>query len=81
MMTYLQLLTPKELLGKVISCFMCVVMCTMPLGQVLYGFAFEHIGQGIYILFYAAGVIMIGISIMTRHVFYGIDRQVEQAQG
>ena len=81
MMTYLQLLTPNELLGKVISCFMCVVMCTMPLGQVLYGFAFEHIGQGIYILFYAAGVIMIGISIMTRHVFYGIDRQIEQAQG
>ena len=57
---------------------MCVVMCTMPLGQVLYGFAFEHIGQGIYILFYAAGVIMIGISIMTRHVFNGIDNQIEE---
>ena len=78
MMTYLQLLTPKELVGKVISCFMCVVMCTMPLGQVLYGFAFEHIGRGIYLLFYLAGFIMTGISIMTRRVFYGIDRQIEE---
>ena len=78
MMTYLQLLTPKELVGKVISCFMCVVMCTMPLGQVLYGFAFEHIGQGVYLLFYAAGFIMISISIMAHHVFYGIDQQIEE---
>ena len=69
MMTYLQILTPENLIGKVISCFMCVVMCTMPLGQVIYGFAFEHIGQSSYLLFYVAGVIMIGISIISRRVF------------
>ena len=78
MMTYLQLLTPKDLVGKVISCFMCVVMCTMPLGQVIYGFAFEHIKKSVYILFYAAGFIMIGISMLTRHIFYGIDRQIAE---
>ena len=72
-MTYLQMLTPKDLVGKVISCFMCVVMCTIPLGQILYGFAFENIGESIYILFYAAGFIMIAISIATRRVFSGID--------
>jgi len=79
-MTYLQLLTPKDLIGKVISCFMCVVMCTMPLGQVLYGFAFEHIGHNMYLLFYAAGVIMIGISILTRRIFHGIDNQIEKSK-
>ena len=77
MVTYLQLLTPKDLIGKVISCFMCVVMCTMPLGQVIYGFAFEHIGHNIYLLFYAAGFIMIGISIFTHRIFCGIDKQIE----
>ena len=75
MMTYLQLLTPKDLVGKVISCFMCVVMCTMPLGQVIYGFAFEHI-ENAYLLFYAAGVIMVGVSILTRRIFSGIDGQI-----
>ena len=69
-MTYLQLVTPKELVGKVISCFMCVVMCTMPLGQVLYGFAFEHIGQYACLMFYAAGLIMIVIGVFTRRILW-----------
>ena len=77
MVTFLQFLAPKDLIGKVISCFMCIVMCTMPLGQVIYGFAFEHTGHSMYLLFYAAGVIMIGISIFTRQIFYGIDKQIE----
>jgi Sugar phosphate permease len=77
MMTYLQILTPDDFVGKVISCFMCIVMCTIPLGQVTYGFAFEHIGRNIFLLFYAAGFIMIGISLLTRRTFSGIDRQIE----
>ena len=78
MMTYLQILTPNDLVGKVISCFMCVVMCTVPLGQAIYGFAFEHIGENIYLLFYVAGIIMIGISLLTRRIFSGIDSQIEK---
>ena len=78
MMTYLQMLTPKDFVGKVISCFMCVVMCTIPLGQAIYGFAFEHIGENIEVLFYAAGFVMIGISLLTRPVFSSIDSQMEK---
>lgn len=73
MLTYLQILTPKNLIGKVISCFMCVVMCTSPLGQFIYGFIFEHIGNNTYLPFYGAALIMIGISFFTRGVFYGIE--------
>ena len=80
MMTYLQILTPNDLVGKVISCFMCVVMCTVPLGQAVYGFAFEHIGKSICLLFYAAGFIMIGISLPTRRIFSGIDGQISEAR-
>jgi Sugar phosphate permease len=76
MMTYLQILTPNDLVGKVISCFMCVVMCTIPLGQATYGFAFEHIGRNIFLLFYTTGFIMIGISFLTRRIFSGIDSQI-----
>jgi len=77
MMTYLQIMTPNALVGKVISCFMCVVMCTMPLGQLIYGFAFEHIGDNKYMLFYLAGIIMIIISILTRRIFSSIDSQIK----
>ena len=76
MMSYLQILTPKDLVGKVISCFMCLVMCTIPLGQVIYGFAFEHIGNGIYLLFYGVGILMIVVSILTRKVFTVIAKKI-----
>lgn len=72
-MSYLQILTPYDLIGKVISCVMCVCMCTNPLGQFLYGFVFENIKTRIYLPFYAAALIMIGIVIFTRHIFREID--------
>ncbi|GBF35606.1 ABC transporter [Desulfocucumis palustris] len=80
MMTYLQLLTPNDLIGKVISCFMCVVMCTIPLGQLVYGFVFEHIGSDTYLPFYIAALIMTGISVFTRRIFYGIDHETEKTR-
>jgi len=72
-MTCIQLLTPKELIGKVISCVICIGMCAMPLGQFIYGFVFENIGRYAYLPFYAAALIVIGISIFTRRIFYGIS--------
>ena len=81
-MTYLQLLTPKDLIGKVVSVFICVAMCTTPLGQIIYGFVFEKIGSNdsgaaLYIPFYAASLIMIGISFFTFNIFCGIDTLIE----
>ena len=75
-MTYLQILTPKELTGKVISCVMCICMCTNPLGQFLYGIVFEKIGSSTYLPFYTAALIMLGISVYTRPMFYGMDQPV-----
>ena len=72
-MSYIQILTPNELIGKVISCVICICMCTMPLGQLIYGLIFEKIESGAYLPFYVAASIMISISIFTRHIFYGID--------
>lgn len=41
MMSYLQTMTPKHLIGKVISCAMCICMCASPLGQAMYGGMFQ----------------------------------------
>jgi MFS family permease len=77
-MTYIGLLTPKALIGKVISCVICVCMCTNPIGQFIYGFVFENIGGGAYLPFYAAALFMLGISVCTRRIFDGIDRLTEE---
>jgi len=79
-MTCIGILTPKDLIGKVISCVICVCMCTNPLGNFIYGIVFEEIGSQHYLPFYIAALIMTGISIFTRRIFYGIDRQIEPAE-
>ncbi|GHU60312.1 MFS transporter [Clostridia bacterium] len=76
-MSNVGLLTPKELIGKVIACVICVCMCTNPLGQFIYGFVFDRIGSHTYIPFYIAALIMVGIGLLTRRVFYGIDNLLE----
>ncbi len=57
----LQILTPNELLGKVISCAMCIVMCATPLGQAIYGIAFQHFSKIPQIIFLIAMIFTIFI--------------------
>jgi MFS family permease len=67
--TLIQMLTPKELIGKVISCVICICMCTMPIGQLAYGFILEKTIESAYIPFYIASLIMLAIAILTRKTF------------
>lgn len=76
-LSYLQILTPADLIGKVTSCFICICMCMNPLGQLIYGNVFENIGNNVYLPFYIAAVIVIGISVVTRRIFNGIDPLLE----
>jgi len=72
-MTFMQIITPKDLIGKVISCFMCLCMCSIPVGQFMYGIIFEKIENYMYLPFYVAAAIMIVIGIFSRNLFYGTD--------
>lgn len=78
LMTWIQVLTPKNLIGKVISCIICINMCANPIGQLIYGFIFEHIGNFTYLPFYIAPIIMGCISIFTRPMFGRIDKQIRE---
>lgn len=73
-LTCLQILTPINLTGKVLSCVLCICMCTNPLGQFMYGIVFEHTGSSTYVPFYAAGLVMLVICFFTRRIFYRIDQ-------
>ena len=77
-LTCLQILTPINLTGKVLSCVLCICMCTNPLGQFMYGIVFEHTGSSTYVPFYAAGLVMLVICFFTRRIFYGIDQLMEE---
>lgn len=81
LMSYIQILTPKDLIGKVISCVICICMCMSPLGQFVYGLVFENIDKMAYVPFYVASSIMLGIAFFTRNIFYGIDQTIKEQSG
>ncbi|MCD8355704.1 MAG: MFS transporter [Clostridia bacterium] len=73
MMSYVQILTPNELIGKVISCIICICMCSNPIGQFIYGFVFEHIGKYSYIPFYISAMLVIVIGLLCRKLFETVE--------
>ena len=75
-MSYVQILTPNDMIGKVISCVICVCMCANPVGGFIYGIVFEKIGDRVYLPFYAAAVIVTGIGVLTRGIFREVDRKM-----
>ena len=78
MMACLQILTPPDLIGKVISCAMCIGMCATPLGQALYGTVFQICMTNIYLPFYVAGVISIILTLISRPLFKKIAPLIDK---
>lgn len=76
MMAYLQMLTPSHLIGKVISCAICIGMCASPLGQAMYGTLFQVFENTPSIIFFGAAVISCIISLLSKEIFSGINQIV-----
>lgn len=69
MLSYLQMLTPEHMLGKVISCAMCICMCSQPIGQAFYGMLIEHLKNNIAFLFLSAFLITALIALKSKKAF------------
>lgn len=69
MMTYVQIITPNELIGKVMALVMCICLSAQPIGQAIYGILFEVMSNKIGLLFFASAVICTIISIKSKKIF------------
>lgn len=74
LMACLQILTPNNLLGKVISCAMCISMCGAPLGQAAYGVAFQKLADSPQILFAFATFVGVVLALYSNKVFVIIGK-------
>ncbi|MEF9951146.1 MAG: MFS transporter [Clostridium sp.] len=83
LMSTVQMETPKELVGKIIACMMSLAMCTMPLGQALYGYLFEVFSSNVYIVLFIASAGSMIIAIMAKYIFKDIDTEkvIEESKG
>lgn len=73
MMSYVQLVTPAHLVGKIMSLVMCICMIAQPLGQALYGILFEELRDYAAWLFWGAMVICGMIAVYSRKLFQSMD--------
>lgn len=64
--TYMQQITPNELLGKVSSFVTMIVMCSYPVGQAIYGMLFDSLRSQAPFIIFGAALIAIFISLKTK---------------
>lgn len=68
-MSYLQMIVPEHLIGKVISCAMCIGMCATPIGQAIYGVLFEVLKEKVSGLFFIVTVIVVLLALAMKKPF------------
>ena len=79
-MSYLQIIVPGNLIGKIISCAMCIGMCATPIGQAVYGVLFEKLNGSVYVLFYIVTVLVVILSFMLKKPFLGLSKLIENKE-
>lgn len=72
-MSYLQMIVPGSLIGKVISCAMCIGMCASPIGQAIYGSLFEIMGDKVFTVFFVATVLTVLIALGLKRAFKKLE--------
>lgn len=72
-MTFLQIVTPNHLIGKLISLVMCLSMCSQPLGQLIYGFLFQNFMTDSYFVIFIGALMSLIIGLLSKRVFSVIN--------
>lgn len=72
-MSYIQIVTPKELIGKVIAWILGISTCAQPAGQIIYGFLFEALQSHAEWIFYGAAFVSVGVAFFNRRICSEIE--------
>lgn len=65
--------TPPELVGKVIALMISLSMCAQPLGQTMYGVAFDKLPSNTYLILLAAAVLSLLLSLVSKRIFSKLE--------
>ena len=74
--TLIQQRTPKQLMGKVMSCVFTLSMCAQPVGQVVYGALFDCFSDSVYWGLIPTGMLICLIAVVSR----GFLKRMEAAE-
>ncbi|HBL07296.1 MAG TPA: MFS transporter [Clostridium sp.] len=65
--------TPPELVGKVIAVMISLSMCAQPIGQAIYGVAFDQFSNHTGIILLVVGILSAAISLTSKDIFKNMD--------
>ena len=74
--TLIQQRTPKQLMGKVMSCVFTLSMCAQPVGQMVYGTLFDCFSDSVYWVLIPTGMLICLIAVVSR----GFLKRMEAAE-
>ena len=75
-MSCLQMMVPGSLIGKIISCAMCIGMCPTPIGQALYGGLFQVFGKQVFAIFFVVAVLTILLALGMKKIFMNLGKEM-----
>lgn len=75
-MSCLQMMVPGSLIGKIISCAMCIGMCATPIGQALYGGLFQVFGKQVFAIFFVVAVLTILLALGMKKIFMNLGKEM-----
>ena len=73
MLSFVQMQTPVHMVGKIISCLIATSMCAQPVGQTVYGFLFEHVVAGQWMIVLGAALMSCVIALFSKNTFSRLD--------
>lgn len=76
-LSVIQQLTPNNMIGKVMAYTTTFSLCTLPLGQIIYGLLFDTYTNAVYIILIPTGIILCIIGFKTKAFFAKVEKQLE----
>lgn len=77
-MSCLQTIVPSNLIGKVISCALCIGMSASPIGQAIYGGLFELLDKMVFLLFFIAAALTVIFALSLKKTFEKLDNLIKK---
>lgn len=75
-LSIIQLLTPENMIGKVMAYTATFSLCAQPLGQIIYGLLFDKFSSMIYVVLIPTGLILCVIGFKSKRFFRNVENQL-----
>lgn len=72
-MSAIQKKVPANMLGRVMSLYMTIANCALPIGLALYGFMYEKLTNTIYLIMFVTALLIVLVGLSGKRTYYELD--------